>query len=329
MRLVKNLEGHRKMVNKPKTYMGHALLKRSNQNIEWTKELLKEYIKCSQDPVYFVEHYVNIITESGLELMKLRDYQKEMIISFKENRNTVVCMARQSGKSTATTAFILWYVLFNDAKTVGILANKEETALVIFEKVRLAYQYLPMWLQQGVVEFNKGSMKLENLSEVVASATSGSAVRGYKLDILFIDETAHVENWSEFFQSVYPTISAGKHSKVILVSTPFGLNHYWQIWSNALSGKNNYNPILVTWDRVPGRDEAWKQETLKGMNFDLQQFDQEQNCSFQGSSGTLIAGWKLKELVAQTPLTTSEGLKQYKIPEKDKIYTMIVDVSRG
>lgn len=313
-----------------KGYKGNVLLKRANQEIDWTPELIQEWVKCSEDPIYFVENYMKIISlNEGLVTFQPYPYQKKMIQTFVDNRYTVVTTARQAGKSTTTCGFILWYIIFQADKTVALLANKGETAREILGRVQLAYQHLPKWLQQGVKEWNKGSFELENNSRVIAAATSASAIRGYTINLLFIDEAAHIENWDEFFTSVYPTISSGTDSKIILVSTPNGLNHFYSTWINAQEGRNGYAPILVNWKDVPGRDEKWRQETLAGMNFDLEKFDQEMNCEFLGSSGTLIAGWKLKELVHQAPMVQQEGLIQYYKPEKDNIYIIVCDVSRG
>jgi hypothetical protein len=234
-----------------------------------------------------------------------------------------------SHNSTTTCAFILWYIIFHSDKTVGLLANKGETAREIFGRIQLAYQYLPKWLQQGVVEWNKGSIELENNSRVVASATSSSAARGYTFNLIFIDEAAHIDNWEEFFTSVAPTVTSGKTTKIILVSTPNGLNSFYKTWALAKDCKNGYNPIMVRWDSVPGRDQGWREKTLADINFDLEKFAQEQECEFIGSSGTLIAGWKLRELIANAPNLRNENLMQYEQPVKDHRYVMVCDVSRG
>ena len=313
-----------------KGYNGNSLLKKSNQNIEWTPELVAEYVKCSQDPVYFTETYMKIINvDRGLVNFILYDYQKEMLRAMQQNRFNIIATARQAGKSTVTCAFILWYIIFNAEKTVALLANKGETAREILGRVQLAYQHLPKWLQQGVKEWNKGSMELENNSRVLAAATSSDAIRGYSINMLFIDEAAFIENWDSFFTSVYPTISSGKESKIVLVSTPNGLNHFYSIWKNAEEKRNGYNPIRVMWYDVPGRDEKWKDETLGSMNFDTEKFEQEYCVEFLGSSGTLIAGWKLRELVHETPLIQKDGLYQYTPPEVGHIYALVADVSRG
>jgi len=311
-------------------YNGNTLLKRANQPIEWTPQLVQEYIKCSKDPVYFTESYMKIVNvDKGLIGFTLYDYQKEMLRSFAANRFNIITTARQAGKSTTTCAFILWYIIFHADKTVALLANKGDTAREILGRIQLAYQHLPVWLQQGIKEWNKGSMELENGSRVIASATSTDAIRGYSINLLFIDEAAFIENWDDFFTSVYPTISSGSESKIILVSTPNGLNHFYSIWINAIEKRNQYQSIRVAWENVPGRNEAWRQDTLAAMNFDNEKFNQEYCCEFLGSSGTLIAGWKLKEMVHQTPLVNKEGLAQYFQPIKDHVYMMVCDVSRG
>jgi len=313
-----------------KSYNGNPNLKRSGVAVNWTPDIIAEYAKCSQDVIYFVEKYMKIINvDRGLINFDPYDYQREMLKSMTDERYTIIATARQAGKSTVTVAFILWYILFNSDKTVALLANKGETAREILGKVQLAYQHLPKWLQQGVTEWNKGSFELENNSRVIAAATSSDNIRGYAINLIFIDEAAFIENWDEFFTSVYPTISSGTSTKLILVSTPNGLNHFYHIWTNAQLGKNSYKPIMVHWSSVPGRDEAWKQATLAAMNFDTQKFAQEYEVEFQGSSGTLIAGWKLKQLQAAIPIHQHDGLSVYENPEKNHIYICIVDVSRG
>ena len=231
--------------------------------------------------------------------------------------------------STTTCGFILWYIIFHSEKTVALLANKGDTAREILGKIQLAYQHLPKWLQQGVTEWNKGSFELENNSRVIAAATSSSAIRGYSINLLFIDEAAFIEGWDEFFTSVYPTISSGDETKIVLVSTPNGLNHFYSIWVNAVQKRNQYNFMKVMWQDVPNRNDKWKDETLAAMNFDIEKFQQEYECEFLGSSGTLIAGWKLKELVHMNPVSDKEGLTQYKQAEKEHAYITVCDVSRG
>lgn len=317
-------------INNFKSYLGNPNLKRSGVSVNWTPELVQEYIKCKEDVVYFVTKYMKIINiNKGLVNFVPYPYQENMLKTMADERYTVIATARQAGKSTTTCGFILWYIIFHADKTVALLANKGETAREILGRIQLAYQHLPKWLQQGVKEWNKGSFELENNSRVIAAATSSNNIRGFSINLLFIDEAAFIDNWDDFFTSVYPTISSGTESKIVLVSTPNGLNHFYQIWQNAGEKRNNYKPIKVMWHDVPGRDERWKSDTLAAMNFDVEKFEQEYCVEFLGSSGTLIAGWKLKELVHQTPKVARDGLSLYKHSEPGRSYVSIVDVSRG
>ena len=313
-----------------KGYNGNVNLKRKGTPIEFTQEMVQEYVKCANDPTYFSEKYIQIVhVDHGLIPIRLYDYQKDIIESITNHRRVTVNTSRQAGKTTTAVAVILHYVLFNDHKTVALLANKGDAAREILDRIKIAYEALPKWLQQGVIEWNKGSVEFENGCKIIAGATSSSAIRGKSISFLYIDETAFVENWDEFFASVYPTISSGKSTKILFTSTPNGLNHFYKTCEGAREGKNGYEFIEVPWYKVPGRDEAWKQETLAAMDFDMQKFSQEFECQFLGSSGTLIEGSKLKQLVMRTPLAEKENITIYEYPEAGKTYICIVDVSRG
>lgn len=313
-----------------KGYNGNPNLKKTGVGVDWTPDLVNEYMKCSKDPIYFCETYMKIVNvDRGLISFKLYDYQRKMLKSMQDNRYTIIATARQIGKSTTTCGFILWYILFHPEKTVALLANKGDTAREILGKIQLAYQHLPKWLQQGIAEWNKGSFVLENQSRVIAAATSTDSIRGYSINLLFIDEAAFIENWDEFFNSTFPTISSGETTKVVLVSTPNGLNHFYKIWDYSKQKKNEYFPIKVMWNEVPGRDMKWKQKTLAAMSYDYDKFSQEHEVEFLGSSATLISGWKLKELVSHPPETSKAGLHQYEKPRSDRIYCCVADVSHG
>ena len=302
-------------------FRGNQALKGKNVQIEWTAEMLQEYVKCKEDIYYFIEHYFRIVTEDGPVIMKLRDYQKEMIDAMVNGRFTMAVMARQSGKTECFRAFLIHYILFNDYKTVAIVANKESTAMEVIGKLQISYQLLPTWLQLGIIEFNKGSFILENQSRLFASATSKDALRGFTCQIIVVDEAAHIDNWDEFYGAVAPTISAGKATKLIMASTPNGLNHFYEFYEGSSLGKNTngFHAIFVRWDSVPGRDEQWKQDTLRVLNHNEVQFDQEYNCSFIGSAGTLIAGYRLETLKSgvRQPIHEMDNLKFYEMPIKE------------
>lgn len=262
-----------------KNYLGNPNLKASDVQINWTKEQVEEYTKCARDPIYFIQNYVKIVSlDKGLVPFELYDFQEEMVRTVHSNRFVIAKLPRQSGKSTTVTAYILHYILFNQSVNVAILANKLSTARELLGRLKLAYEYLPKWMQQGVLEWNKGSIQLENGSKVLASATSSSAVRGGSFNMIFLDEFAYVPQnvAEEFFSSVYPTISSGQETKVLIVSTPHGMNMYYKLWTDSSNGRNSYVPIDVHWSDVPGRDEKWKQETIS--NTSEEQFRTEFEC---------------------------------------------------
>jgi len=313
-----------------RTYLGNANLKRQGVDISWTEDMIREYVSCAKDPIYFAQNYIQIVhVDHGLIPIDLYDYQREIIEKTTNNRRTCVVTSRQAGKTTTAVCLILHYILFNDHKLVALLANKGDAAREILDRIKTAYEALPKWLQQGVVEWNKGSVEFENGSKIVAAATSSSAIRGKSVSFLYIDETAFVENWDEFFASVFPTISSGTTTKILLTSTPNGLNHFYKTCEGAKSKKNGYQFVRVMWYDVPGRDEKWKEETLAAMDFDHEKFSQEMECEFIGSSGTLISGGKLKQLVYRDPVEERGGLTMYYRPQLNRNYVIVVDVSRG
>lgn len=313
-----------------KGYLGNQSLKRSGVNIQWTPEMITEYAKCSKNPIYFSEKYIQIVhVDHGLIPISMYDYQKEIVQKVTKHRRTCVVTSRQAGKTTTAVCVILHYVLFNPHKLVALLANKGDSAREILDRIQTAYEHLPKWLQQGVVEWNKGSVEFENGSKILAAATSSSAIRGKSVSMLYIDETAFVENWDDFSSSVMPTIVSGQTTKVLFTSTPNGLNHFYKTCKGAREGTNGYQFVEVRWDSVPGRDEKWKEEYLASIDFDQEQFEQEMQCEFQGSSGTLISGWKLKQLTYDEPVSHNQGLSLYKQPEENRNYVIVVDVSRG
>ena len=312
------------------TYLGNPNLKKANVQQEWTKEELLEYKRCMEDPLHFIQTYVKIVSlDEGLIPFKMYNFQKEMVGTFHNNRFTICKLPRQSGKSTTMISYLLHYALFNPSVNIAILANKAATARDLLGRLQLAYEHLPKWLQQGVMSWNKGSLELENGSKILASSTSASAVRGGSYNIIFLDEFAYVPSnvAEQFFSSVYPTISSGKSTKVIIVSTPHGMNMFYKLWTDAEEERNGYIPIEVHWSEVPGRDEKWKKETIA--NTSESQFNTEFNCEFLGSIDTLINPSKLKTLTYKTPIQSNAGLDIYHKPKEKSTYILTADVSRG
>jgi len=312
------------------TYLGNPNLKKANVQQSWTKKQLQEYSDCMEDPIYFIKNYVKIISlDEGLVSFDMYPFQKEMVGTFHSNRFTICKLPRQSGKSTVMISYLLHYALFNPSVNIAILANKAATARDLLSRLQLAYEHLPKWLQQGVMSWNKGSLELENGSKILASSTSASAVRGGSYNIIFLDEFAYVPSnvAEQFFSSVYPTISSGKTTKVMIVSTPHGMNMFYKLWVDAEQERNSYIPIEVHWSEIPGRDEEWKAETIK--NTSEQQFNTEFECEFLGSINTLITPSKLRTLTYREPKQSNAGLDVHELPEKDKTYVLCADVSRG
>lgn len=330
------------MTSKDKSYLGNPNLKGPGVKIEFTKEQIDEYLKCANDPVYFIKNYIKIVTlDKGLVPFDLYDYQQDMVRKFHDNRYIIAKLPRQSGKSTTVIGYILHYILFNQNMSVAILANKQSTAREMLSRLKLAYEYLPKWIQQGILEWNKGSIQLENGSKILASSTSASAVRGGSFNMLFLDEFAFVPQniAEEFFSSVFPTITSGVSTKVLIISTPNGLNMFYKLWKGASRKegdptKNEYVPIEVHWSQVPItsggklRDQKWKEEMIKQTS--EKQFESEFECNFLGSSNTLISTSKLNTMSWKEPeYVTKDGLTVYEQPIEDHLYFITVDTARG
>jgi hypothetical protein len=311
-------------------YLGNPLLKKANTVVEFSQDQVLEFAKCQDDPIYFAKNYIQIVTlDYGLQPFKPYPFQEVMIDRFHNHRFNICKLPRQSGKSTIVVSYLLHYAIFNDNVNIAILANKASTAKDLLDRLQTAYENLPRWLQQGVLTWNKGSMELENGSKIIAASTSASAVRGGSYNIIFLDEFAFIPNHiaDQFFSSVYPTISSGQNTKVIIVSTPHGMNHFYKIWHDAERHKNEYIPTDVHWSEVPGRDEKWKIQTIA--NTSEQQFKVEFECEFLGSVDTLIAPSKLRSLVYDTPKINNAGLDVYEEVQENHDYVITVDVARG
>ena len=311
-------------------YLGNPNLKKANVKVEFTQENIEEFIKCKDNPVYFAKNYIKIVSlDEGLVNFDLYPFQEKLINNFHNERFNICKMPRQTGKSTTVVSYLLHYAVFNDNVNIAILANKASTARDLLGRLQLAYENLPKWMQQGVLVWNKGSLELENGSKILAASTSASAVRGGSYNVIFLDEFAFIPNHiaDDFFASVYPTISSGQSTKVIIVSTPRGMNHFYRMWHDAERGKNEYVPTEVHWSEVPGRDEAWKEQTIA--NTSEQQFKVEFECEFLGSVNTLINPAKLKNLVYENPINRNAGLDIHENPIKNHQYLITVDVARG
>jgi hypothetical protein len=311
-------------------YLGNPNLKKANTQIQFTEEQIIEFLKCKEDPVYFARNYIKIVSlDHGLVPFEMYPFQEKLISNFHENRFNICKMPRQTGKSTTCVSYLLHYAVFNDNVNIAILANKASTARDLLGRLQLAYENLPKWMQQGIISWNKGSLELENGSKISSNSTSSSAVRGGSYNVIFLDEFAFIPNHiaDDFFASVYPTISSGQSTKVIIVSTPRGMNHFYRMWHDAERNKNEYVPTEVHWSEVPGRDDKWKEQTIS--NTSEQQFKVEFECEFLGSVNTLINSAKLKTLLYEDPIKRNKGLDVYLKPVENNNYLITVDVARG
>lgn len=311
-------------------YKGNQKLKSAGISQQFTKEQIEEVTKCYNDPVYFIKNYVKIVhVDKGLIPFELYDYQEKMVELILKERHVIMKLPRQSGKSETTAACVLWYMLFEEYKTVAILANKAATSRIILGRIQSMYENLPRWMQVGVVEWNKGSFELGNHNRCFGAATSNSAIRGSSVSFLILDEFAFIpENQAmDFFESVYPTISSGKDSKITMFSTPKGLNHFYRFWTEATEGSSEFVPFSIEWNDVPGRGQEFKEKTIATIG--EESWRQEFEAVFLGSANTLVNSKKLEQLPIKTPVKTEGGLRVYENPISNHLYTLTVDVGRG
>lgn len=328
----------KRQYKKKDIYRGNPKLRKANTPIALTKEQDAEIDKCMDDIIYFIRTYVKVVRPGkGLVPLNLFPFQERLIREFQKNRFAILKCGRQLGKSTCLMAFFLWQSIFNENYAIAIAAHKQIAANGLLSRYQKAYENLPLWMQSGVQEWNKGSIILENGSKIGAFATSADGLRSFSCDMVVLDEFAFVPNnmAEDFFTSTYPVISAGDNTKILIASTPKGLNHFYEMWLKAESKdpkiKSEFTPLEAHWSEWPGRDEAWKQKTIS--NTSLEQFQQEHEADFLGSSATLIAGYKLKQLMKEIeePITKDfdQNMHIYRLPEADHTYVVSVDVSEG
>ncbi len=317
------------LINGNEGYLGNNLIKRDGLQTSFTQDEVQEYMHCMKDPIYFAERYIKVIAPSkGLVDFKPYPYQVDMCNHFNGNRFSIVLACRQSGKSVTSIVYILWYAIFHPEKTIAILANKGATAREMLSRITLALENLPFFLQPGCKVLNKGNVTFSNNTKIIASATSGSSIRGLSIDLLFLDEFAFVERDAEFYTSTYPVISAGKDTKVIITSTANGVgNMFHKIYEGAVQKSNEFKAFRVDWWDVPGRDEKWKKQTIA--NTSELQFEQEFGNKWLGNTNTLISSDALLSLQAIDPIRNWKDCKYYKRPEESHNYVMLVDVSKG
>lgn len=312
-------------------YLGNDRLKAKGVQLNFEQWQIDEYIKCASNYLYFIENYnfIQMLDNEELTLIKLRDYQKRLLETVDQNRFTIGKLPRQVGKSTSVAMYIVWCIIFKDNYSVGIAADKSDTAKEIMDRIKTAYENLPLWIQQGVEAWNVKSIELENGSRVIVSTTTPKTFRGQSHNMILLDEFAHVERniADPFFTSIYPVITSGTKTKMVIISTPKGMNHFHKLWNEATEGKSTFKPVEIKWNEVPGRDEKFKKETISNVGFD--RWQQEFECVFIGGTNTLISTSKLSELTYINPISKSEDVLYYKKPEIGRNYFISVDVSEG
>jgi hypothetical protein len=323
-------------------YNGNFSLKRTGVDFSYTEEQVLEIAKCVEDPIYFIDNYCYIVTlDHGIQPFKLYDCQKKKIKLIHDNRKVILMEGRQQGKTTSAAAYILWYTLFQDNKNVAVLANKATTAREIMARYQLMFEYLPKWMQQGVKTWNKGDIELENGSIVFTAATTAAGIRGKSVNLLYIDEAAIIPNTvaDAFFTAVYPVISAGQTTKILITSTPLGYNHFWKFWNDAVNKNNDFVPMYIPYWEIPGRDEKWALEQKRQLG-DLK-YNQEVLCKFLGSSLTLINSDTIEYMSTCPTVYSKDGLDLYEYPingqrdddenlvTKPHTYVIVADTAKG
>ena len=318
------------MTQNEQSYHGNPNLKSIGYQHDFTKWEFEEFVKCENDPIYFIENFCKIVTlDNGLQPFVLYECQKRKVEFITTNRKTILMEGRQQGKTVTAAACILHYSIFNADKTIAIMANKTAAAREVLSRYQTMYENLPVWMQQGVKTWNKGDVDLENGSRVFTSATTSSGIRGKSVNWLYIDEAAIIPNnvADDFFASVYPTISAGETTKILLTSTPLGYNHFWKFWNESEKGTNGFKNMFIPYTEIPGRDADWAQEQLDMLG--EVKFNQEVLCDFLGSSNTLINGKSLAVMSSVDPIYQKDGLDLYEEPKNHKYYVITADTSRG
>jgi hypothetical protein len=271
-------------------------LKRSNILWEYTREEILEMKKCAEDVSYFAK-YCKVMTDTGLDYIRLRDYQTSVLREYQNHRFNIFLAPRQVGKSITSSIILVWYLLFNHDKNAMILANVGDTAEELMDKIKAIIKGLPFYMKPGMVVNNVMTMRFDNGCRVLAKTTTKTSGIGFTIHFLYMDEFAHINsNFIEaFFRSTYPTVSSSKVSRIIITSTPNGMNKFYEIYQGALTGENSFNPIRVDWWQVPGRDDEWKKREIGNLGSE-ELFNQEYGNQFLSSSSLLLGSDELRKI---------------------------------
>ena len=335
-----NFATYKNKGNKKTRYNGNPNLKRAYIQTKWTRQMLMEWVKCRDDIVYFAETYCAIThIDYGTIKVQLRDYQREMLIEMHKNRMVACNLSRQLGKTTVVAIFLAHFVCFNEDKYVGVLAHKASMSAEVLDRTKQAIELLPDFLQPGIVEWNKGSIELDNKCKIGAFASSPDAVRGNSFAMIYIDECAFIPNFIDAWLAIQPVISSGRKSKILITTTPNGLNHFYDIWNAAIEGKSGFVPYTAIWTSVKERlytdgddgvfDDGYSWSSKMIASSSKEAFLQEHCAEFMGTNGTLIAGWKLSKLSWVDTDETETNFYQYKAPVEGHKYIAVLDPAEG
>lgn len=293
---------------------------------------VNEIVKCGKDPVYFIETYCKVQHPTkGTVPFKMYEFQKECIEQFIENRFNIILKSRQLGISTVSAAYCVWLALFYRDKNILVIATKLQTAVNFIKKVKKMLESLPPWMMFVQYEHNRQEVRLSNGSIIQASTTSGNAGRSEALSLLVVDEAAFIANFEELWTSVYPTLSTGGNA--IILSTPNGVGGlYYDLYTAAEARKNDFNPIKLSWDLHPERDDKWFEEQSRQLG-SRKRVLQELLCQFIGSGDTFIQNeemlWlnSLKAEASKDP--DNKDVWVWRAPVSGHRYIISADVARG
>jgi len=323
---------------KQQFYLGNENLPTSDAKFDYSEnpEWISDIEKCKKNILYFAESFFYIVNlDRGKIKIELHLYQKKILRGLRDNRFVVLLSSRQSGKTTLFTIYALWIACFQEDQRILVVANKEATAINIFKRIRTAYEMLPNYLKPGVIEYGKTSMTLANGSSIGISTTSSDAGRGDSVNVVLLDELAFIDNHlvEEFWASVYPIISSSKKSKIFVASTPNGIgNLFHDLYEGAVSNTNGWHAERVDWWEVPGRDEKWKENTIKSIG-SREKFAQEFENQFLQSGESAIDEAFFDQLKAECTepafIFDDGNYLMWKEPDKERLYAVGVDISEG
>jgi hypothetical protein len=307
-------QGYRPQVSMP-FYEGKQFLRRGNIVFEYTNEEVTELARCANDIVYFAENYAVVMTDNGVQQVKLRDYQKDMLRDFQNNRFNIVLASRQMGKTVTASIFNAWYLTFNYDKTTLLLANKSESTKEIIDKAKVVVENLPFFMKPGIIKYDVMNVRSDNGCRLVGQSTTAKSGIGFTIHNLYLDEFAHIHPTivDSFYENVYPTLSASKISRINITSTPNGFNKFYEIYADAEQGNNEYKATRIDWWQHPDRDDAWYQRELSNLGSE-DAFNRQYGNEFTSSSSLLLSPGTMKVMRQE-----AKKLEWYDFEEFDNV----------